>query len=347
MSPSLVLAARIALASTTWMPRPGPGADAAGLLVEVRERQVLALAVSETARGVARRDPATGAWSPGAPLPRPRVGYDALVLRGGDVLVVGGGEASTYDRSAADTWRYDLAADQWRSVAALPVARLGQAAARLSDGRVVVAGGSDVAGAVLARVDVYDPISDRWTRAADLGLARTGAVALPLARGGLVVHGGDGRDAAGQFFLAARFERWDPRRDRWRGGEAQPRHAHAGLVTRGTGLVAGGNADFGEWWGVAAVERFDPAANVWTTLGQLGEERSLGPVLVALPDRRRVVVVGGLLDTVEVFDLRRGRSTPAAPLPPDFGPALTGLAIEGRAFVVNARGDALALDLGR
>ncbi|MFY0540570.1 hypothetical protein [Nannocystis pusilla] len=67
---------------------------------------------------------------------------------------------------------------------------------------------------------------------------------------------------------------------------------------------------------------------------------------VALPARHRVVVIGGLTETVEVIDLRRGTSRPSTPLPPTFGAAVAGLAIDGRAFVVNIRGEALALEFG-
>nr|WP_276603811.1 kelch-like protein [Nannocystis pusilla] len=277
-------------------------------------------------------------------MPQPRIAYDAVVLRGGDILVVGGGETSTYDRSTSETWRYDPGRDTWDVAAPLPVARLGQATARLADGRVLVAGGVDATGAPLSRVDVYDPITDHWTQAADLTHARSGGVAFPLARGGVIVHGGDGSDPSGRAFIVSRFERWDPRRDRWRAGDVRGRHEHVAVALAGTGLVIGGNGDYREGWGIREIERFDALANAWTTMGQLHDERSLGPVAVVLPTRRKIVVVGGLAETVEVVDLRRGRSSPSVPLPPEFGTAVAGLAIDGRAFVVNIRGEAMSLE---
>ncbi|MFZ6183938.1 Kelch repeat-containing protein [Nannocystis pusilla] len=340
----LLLAAGVPAEQASWVSRPGPGADAAGVLVRVSKQRVLALAATETTRGLVQRDPKTGAWAPRAPLPRPRIDYDVVVLRGGDILVVGGGETSTYDRSTSETWRYDPGRDTWDIAAPLPVARLGQATARLADGRVLVAGGVDATGAPLSRVDVYDPVTDHWTQAADLTHARSGAVAFPLTRGGAIVHGGDGRDTSGKAFLVSRFERWDPRRDRWRAGDVPPRHEHVGVALAGTGLVIGGNADYREGWGILEIERFDAQANAWTTVGQLHDERSLGPVAVVLPARHSLVVVGGLAETVEVVDLRRGTSTPSVPLPPEFGTAVAGLAIDGHPFVVNIRGEAMSLE---
>ncbi|MFY0540571.1 kelch repeat-containing protein [Nannocystis pusilla] len=150
--------------------------------------------------GLAQRDPTTGAWAPRASLPWPRVAYDAVVLRGGDVLVVGGGEANLYDRSTSETWRYDPGSDTWDTAAPLPVARLGQATARLADGRVLVAGGVDATGAPSrASTSMIRPP----TAGAGPPISPSVAVGPSPSRSdaGVVVHGGDGRDAAGEAFV--------------------------------------------------------------------------------------------------------------------------------------------------
>ena len=57
---------------------------------------------------------------------------------------------------------------QWEFTGSLKVKRTGHQAALLSDGRVLVVGGSGF----LASAEVYDPTTDRWTRLAPLPTPR-------------------------------------------------------------------------------------------------------------------------------------------------------------------------------
>lgn len=67
------------------------------------------------------------------------------------------------------------------------------------------------------------------------------------------------------------------------------------------------------------VERYDPTTERWTTLGELQQER-FQHVAERL-DAHRILVIGGrignanVLRSCEVFDVRSGTSTPAAPFP--------------------------------
>ncbi|WP_405761025.1 Kelch repeat-containing protein [Streptomyces sp. NBC_00045] len=89
-----------------------------------------------------RYDPATGAWSREADMPRGRSLHHAVRLPTGEVLVMGGtndifGEAGY--RSAA---RYDPRFGTWSEWPGMAVGRISFAATLLADGRVLVAGGA-------------------------------------------------------------------------------------------------------------------------------------------------------------------------------------------------------------
>ncbi len=89
-------------------------------------------------------DPSTGAVSQGSTLPRPRSAHVVTDL-GGDPLVVGGSADGI--RAVRATFRYDVAAERWRSGPDLKRPRVKCAAVTLPDGTVLVLGGSgDVEG---------------------------------------------------------------------------------------------------------------------------------------------------------------------------------------------------------
>ena len=101
------------------------------------------LAVSE------QFDPATETWTRGGDLLAPRYGHTATLLPSGDVLVSGGqSQVSHYPTlqyvTYGSTERFDPGTALWGSDANLNAARGGHTATLLSDGTVLVAGGSDL-----------------------------------------------------------------------------------------------------------------------------------------------------------------------------------------------------------
>src|SRR5262245_22538107 len=70
----------------------------------------------------------------------------------------------------------------WVVSGSLATARVGTAATRLSDGRVLVAGGAPLASAGSSG-EVYDPALDAWTSAGSLGEPRVDAVLVALDAG--------------------------------------------------------------------------------------------------------------------------------------------------------------------
>ncbi|MGQ5700434.1 Kelch repeat-containing protein [Sandaracinobacteroides sp. A072] len=125
--------------------------------------------------------PGSRQWEALAPLPVPRNSAAAAVLGGrlhvaGGRVVTPGGLVNRTDHHA-----YDPLTGRWQTLAPMPAARGGHAAAVLG-GRLWCFGGESFGkdGRAHHEVFAYDPAADRWTREADLPqpVHGLGAVAL-------------------------------------------------------------------------------------------------------------------------------------------------------------------------
>jgi N-acetylneuraminic acid mutarotase len=113
-----------------------------------------------------RYDPATGRWTPTAPMPFGRCFHDTSLLPSGEVLVIGGTDDAMLAAGYRNVMRYQPLSDTWAQAAGLATGRYGHAAVALADGRVLVAGGVSVSGAggrfegdnhVVADTEVFTP----------------------------------------------------------------------------------------------------------------------------------------------------------------------------------------------
>jgi len=142
-------------------------------------------------------DPATNAWSIGAPMIESRTRHTATLLPDGRVLVVGGLNVTLHDGGLFPSQPrgaeiYDPTANRWSTTAPIGFRRLGQTATLLPDGRVLVAGGQDDSGRFLKSTEIYDALQDRWISAAPMATARFGHVATLMPDGDVLVAGGLG-----------------------------------------------------------------------------------------------------------------------------------------------------------
>ncbi len=154
-------------------------------------------------------DPATKAWSPGAPMGTGRVGHVMAVLADGRVLVVGG----TRDPASAEL--YDPARDSWVAVGSVLPPRIAPAIGLLSDRRVLVAGGlmekydpatvatTGYVPVLLVTADIFDPARAAWTPAPPMREARWLATGTTLPDGRVLVCGGGNPLAAGSHAVEA------------------------------------------------------------------------------------------------------------------------------------------------
>lgn len=125
-----------------------------------------------------------------APSDLERRGHGAAALPGGDVLVVGGEAAGTPLASAVRYSPEQSGGDDFEVVSEfLATPRTGAAVARARD-RLLVVGGQDEGGAVLADAELFDAETLAPIAELPLSAARRGAVALPLANGQILIAGG-------------------------------------------------------------------------------------------------------------------------------------------------------------
>lgn len=157
-------------------------------------------------------DPATGTWSVTASMSIPRMGHTATPLPDGTVLVVGGATGGPPRFDAAETAEiYDPATESWRPTGSTIARRFGHAAARLQDGRVLVAGGFD--DDALASAEIYDLHTGDWSATGDLIDARYWHTLTLLADGRVLAARGS--DQGDLWYNLTSAEVYDPTTEKW------------------------------------------------------------------------------------------------------------------------------------
>jgi endoglucanase len=144
----------------------------------------------------------------------------------------------------------------WSPLPSMSTPRYAAAAATLSDGRVLVAGGQDGSGNATASAEIYDPTTNAWSAAAPMGSARVYAAAAPLPGDRVLVTGGDVGGAT-----SASTEIYDGTTDTW-SPAAPMEYARADgaavAMDDGTVWVLGGGPPADN------AERYDPGSGTWS-----------------------------------------------------------------------------------
>ena len=171
-------------------------------------------------------------------------------------------------------------------------ARAAHTATLLPDGRVLVIGGTGVAGQPLGSTELRDPETGRFQTAQSLTTPRSAHTATLLPDGRVLVIGGIGVDGR----TLATAEVWDPEQGAFTptGTLLGPRSNHTALLLPdGRVLVVGGQTTTGTGppLAVASAEIWDAVTGVFTLAGSLPEARS-GASATLLSDGR-VLLVGG------------------------------------------------------
>ena len=252
-------------------------------------------------------------WSATGPLGVKRDGgHTSTLLKNGKVLSAGGSQVPTSGRITGSAELYDPTTGQWHATGGLTNARLSHIAVRLTDGRVLVAGGStnDRYYPFLASAEIYDPETGAWSPAGSLGVRRFFPSATLLADGRVLVTGGSGD--VGEVGAGSRFrpvnsaELYDPVTNTWSptGDMISARYGHTStLLPNGKVLVAGGLESFEiNHPALRSAELYDPATGIWTSTGDLITARG-GSTATLLPNNKVLVAGGAGVYSHDGFDL--------------------------------------------
>ncbi len=168
------------------------------------------------------------------------------------------------------------------------VAREGHTATVLTNGWVLITGGTDSNNAVLASVEIFAPTTNVFRAVASMNIARVGHTATRMLDGRVLVAGGDAAGTA---------EIFDPTTETFSELPTLMTTARSGhSATRmldGRVLIAGGDA-------AATAELFDPVTETFTHVGGMTEARS-GHSATLFADNS-VFLAGGGTDSAEFLD---------------------------------------------
>lgn len=262
----------------------------------------LLLLVSPAAAGSAmcKSDTGTrksGTFSATGSMTSARSLHTATLLADGKVLLVGGvgagGEAATFLRTAEI---YHPSKRKFIATRSMSTARLGAAAVRLRDGRVLVAGGGNNSGLAVNSVEIYNPKTARWTKASPMNYARVNPTATLLNNGKVLITGGYSVNSDCCALSSA--EVYDPNTNSFSttGFMTVARRNHAAtLLKGGRVLIAGGyNGLDGNTDGsnnVNAPEIYDPVAGMFEPTGDMSTARRYPTATMLL--NGRVLMAGG------------------------------------------------------
>lgn len=205
----------------------------------------------------------------------------------------------------------ETSADAWIGAKSMTTARARHTAARLNDGEILVAGGTDDASTAFASAEIWDPTKDTWrSTSTPMVKARHSHANVTLMNGLVLITGGSD-DPDGQHSLPD-AELYDPDADAWLLAPpmavARRGHTLTALDDK-TVLAVGGSLD-----GEPSSEIYSLEIGAWTPAVTM-KDYHLFHTATLLNDGRVLVVGGPLPDTLAEISNPLGTSwTQAAPI---------------------------------
>jgi N-acetylneuraminic acid mutarotase len=224
-------------------------------------------------------DPASGTWVKTGSLNAGRYSHTATLLVNGKVLVTGGYDTSFNPTPLASAELYDPAAGTWTIVNSMSTNRASHVATRLSNGKVLVAGGQSI-NSILASSELFDPASGTWANTGSMNVNYYGGfTSTLLPNGKVLINGG--------FQYP---ELYDPVSGTWTTVlvPAEVNQNTATLLTSGKVLVEGTytmNIGYGYL--------YDPASGAWVQTGPIPTNLLFSAQTATLLTNGQVLVTGG------------------------------------------------------
>lgn len=136
-------------------------------------------------------DPDNDSWVSAGSMSVNRTRHTSTLLDDGRVLIVGGltGRENDNINRLNSGEIYDPVSNTWTNAASMSEARTGHVAIKLTDGRVLIAGGTG-----LNSTEIYDPTSDTWSTGPKMAEERAYFTAVELPNGNIFVNGGQRTD---------------------------------------------------------------------------------------------------------------------------------------------------------
>jgi hypothetical protein len=234
----------------------------------------------------------------------------------------------------------------WTAAPNLLDGHVGHTATLLKDGRVLIAGGTDVHGVATARSELFDPKANRWIRAGNMNRARAAHAAALLADGNVLVSGGQTGLSIFPIQVLSNAEIYHPATNSWTAVAAMnaPRRMHSSirlhdgrvLVVGGTNLAPGSPLPAAQ---EEQAEIYHAQLDRWLIAGT-GLPPLSGEAATLMPDGS-VLVTGGSSDSgfatigAELFDpgTNRWRPTTSPMDTPRYGHTAT-LLSDGKLLLV-------------
>jgi hypothetical protein len=197
-------------------------------------------------------------------------------------LVAGGFDGIQLTRALKSAEIFDPATGTFAPTGDMAVARSGLAAAPLPDGRVLVAGGGNIADSPngSASAEIFDPGTGTFSPTGSMAAPRYGGAGAPLPNGRAVVLGGEGPGATRRSpeIFDATTAKFTPAGDK----TVVPLSEAAAPLPDGRVVVVGGGSG-----GLI----FDPVTATFASTSYMPAAR-FSPAVAPLPDGR-VLVAGG------------------------------------------------------
>jgi hypothetical protein len=194
---------------------------------------------------------------------------------------------------------YDPNSGTFAATGTMAAGRASHTATLLLNGKVLIAGGSNSAGAALATTELYDPATGSFTAANGMGSPRIFHTATLLSNGNVLVTGGMANIGNGVSLSSA--EVYDVGAGSFSATTAPmvtARDSHFAVpFANGTVLVAGGS--FGSSSAFTA-ELYNIASRTFTETGGMETGRALAAA-VLLPDGRVFVSGGSDTNSAELY----------------------------------------------
>ena len=280
---------------------------------------------------VAQAALAVDSFTPTGPLAVPRYGANASLLGNGTVLVAGGRGPLG---ATTDAEIYDARTNSFTATGNMVGAFISRMSVRLTDGRVLIAGGADNASHATVGAELYDPTTGTFTVTGSLNTKRYAAAASLLPNGKVLIVGGI--DSSGNTFLFG-AENYDPATGTFTGtgsmGFARA-GATATLLPNGKVLLGGGgDASFV----YSSAELYDPSDGMFHYVNSLMSTRRAAGTAILLTSGK-VLIAGGYSDTAfalsaDIYDPATDTFTATGSLPSGRLAASAALLSDGKVLI--------------